>query len=328
MVSTYLALAFLAMTCYGYSVRKEQEDESIRVKALSDMLLAFNPTHNHRGRHGSTSGAKRVEPVSAFFNAPKSTEAADVAARERTAATGLSPEEWTEATRQKASDYLATNGPHVGAASENSPKQEAPFLKQLWDVDSISALPADGQDSSRVLATVYEIGGPLTNILSTSVNKKLPLIPHLGIRVHGLEYFYSDHIEVRSVPVMEEMLGDRPQVTLDLGPSTKSAEEVKELVASLESAWTAEDYNVFDKNCVHFSDVLGKQVSANGVPEQLSRGLLDITERMLDSLPEWRRNLGQRVMNEVTRLVVVSWGRASQKKKEETAEKLEVEKGA
>ena len=37
---------------------------------------------------------------------------------------------------------------------------------------------------------------------------------------------------------------------------------------------------------------------------------------MLDSLPEWRRALGRRFMNEVTRLVVVSWGRASKAKKE------------
>ena len=41
---------------------------------------------------------------------------------------------------------------------------------------------------------------------------QLPLIPHVGIRVNGVEYFYSDHIEYRSVPVMEEMLGDCPQV--------------------------------------------------------------------------------------------------------------------
>ena len=38
--------------------------------------------------------------------------------------------------------------------------------------------------------------------------------------------------------------------------------------------------------------------------------------------------LGRRVMNEVTRLVVVSWGRASQEKKEEAAAKLGVDKGA
>ena len=58
------------------------------------------------------------------------------------------------------------------------------------------------------------------------------------------------------------------------------------------------------------------------------QGVLDVSERMLDSLPEWRMKLGRRVMNEVTRLVVVSWGRASQEKKEAAAEKLGLDKGA
>ena len=146
--------------------------------------------------------------------------------------------------------------------------------------------------------------------------------------MHDVEYFYSDHIEYRTVPVMEEMLGDRPQVTLDLGPCTMTADEVKAAVDALEADWTAEDYHVFDKNCVHFADKLAGIVSTDGVPQPLLQGVLDVSERMLDSLPEWRMKLGRRVMNEVTRLVVVSWGRASQEKKEATAEKLGLDKGA
>ena len=130
------------------------------------------------------------------------------------------------------------------------------------------------------------------------------------------------------VPVMEEMLGDRPQVTLDLGPCTMSADEVKAAVESLESQWTAEDYHVFDKNCVHFAGALADRVSEEGLPQPLVQGVVDVSERMLDSLPEWRMKLGRRVMNEVTRLVVVSWGRASQEKKEAAAEKLGLDKGA
>ena len=63
-------------------------------------------------------------------------------------------------------------------------------------------------------------------------------------------------------------------------------------------------------------------------PALLLQGVLDVSERMLDSLPEWRMKLGRRVMNEVTRLVVVSWGRASQEKKEAAAEKMGLDKGA
>jgi len=231
-------------------------------------------------------------------------------------------------TRRTANEYLASVGAHRDGSSSSSSAQTAGFLKQLWNVDSIPAVPdAASSETSRVLATIYEIGGPLTGVLSTSVAKKLPLIPHVGIRVHGKEYFYSDHIEYRSVPVMEEMLGDRPQVTLDLGPCTMSADEVQGVVDTLESDWTADDYHVFDKNCVHFSEVLAARISEGGVPRQLLQGPIDVSERMLDSLPEWRRKLGRRVMNEVTRLVVVSWGRASKEKKESVADELGVSRG-
>ena len=269
----------------------------------------------------------RMQEKGAAFRTPKSTDTAAAEQAARAAALGLSPKDYEEATRRAGNQYLATNGAHVGEPTGGV--QRASFTKQLWDVDSIPAVPSDASaDPARVLATVYEIGGPLTGILSTSVAKKLPLIPHVGIRVHGIEYFYSDHIEFRTVPVMEEMLGDRPQVTLDLGPCTMSADEVKAAVESLESQWTAEDYHVFDKNCVHFAGALADRVSEEGLPQPLVQGVVDVSERMLDSLPEWRMKLGRRVMNEVTRLVVVSWGRASQEKKEAAAEKLGLDKGA
>ncbi len=64
--------------------------------------------------------------------------------------------------------------------------------------------------------------------------------------------------------------------------------------------WQADDYHVCDKNCVHFADTLGAEVVDGGVPRPLLQGVLDVSERMLDSLPEWRMKLGRRVMNEVT----------------------------
>ena len=264
------------------------------------------------------------------FKTPQSTDTAAAEQQQRADQSGMTPAEYEEATRMAGNAYLAENGAHVGGAAGDG-TQTAGFLKQLWNVDAIPAVPAEAaNDDSRVLATVYEIGGPLTNVLSTSVAKQLPLIPHVGIRVHGVEYFYSDHIECRTVPVMEEMLGDRPQVTLDLGPSKLDAAGVQAAVAALEGAWTADDYHVFDKNCVHFSVDLAARVCEReaALPQPLVQGVLDVSERMLDSLPEWRRALGRRVMNEVTRLVVVSWGRASAEKKEATADKLGLERGA
>jgi hypothetical protein len=287
----------------------------------------------------SFSGSATVVPIARHsdarmvFRAPRSTDEAMEDQMMRLRTSGRSPKEYEEAIRSAANAYLTANGLHVGGADNppTAPAQRASFLKQLWDVNEVPALPAATKsDSTRVVATIYEIGGPLTGVLSTSVTKKLPLIPHVGIRIHGVEYFYSDHIECRTVPVMEAMLGDRPQISIDLGPSKMSAKELEAEVARLEADWTADDYHVFDKNCVHFGVELAKRVCAReeALPQPLIQGVIDVSERMLDSLPEWRRKLGRRVMNEVTRLVVVSWGKASKSKKEETADQLGLKRGA
>ena len=147
------------------------------------------------------------------------------------------------------------------------------------------------------------------------------MIPHVGVRVYGTEYFYSDCIESRPVAVMAEMLESFPQVTFDLGPPTMTEAEVAAWVASdeLNAQWQPEDYNVFDKNCNHFARVMSDKVSAGGLDDDLMQPVIDVTEKMLSELPEWRRSLGLTLMNQVTRLVVVSWGRATRKKKKELA---------
>jgi hypothetical protein len=120
------------------------------------------------------------------FRTPKSTDTAAIEQAKRATAAGLSPKEYEEFTRQTANEYLATRGAHVGEASAQGGTQRVDFLKQLWGVDSIPAVPAEAAaDEAHVLATVYEIGGPLTGILSTSVAKQLPLIPHVGTCSRG-----------------------------------------------------------------------------------------------------------------------------------------------
>ena len=152
----------------------------------------------------------------AVFRTPGSTDQAVADQQRRAEAAGLTPKEYEEATRRAAKEYLDASGAHAMPADGSAAAQRASFLPQLWGVDSIPAVPAEAAaDEARVLATFYEIGGPLTSVLSTSVAKQLPMIPHVGIRVHGVEYFYSDHIECRTVPVMEEMLGDRPQARVE-----------------------------------------------------------------------------------------------------------------
>uniref|UniRef100_A0A7S3JSB2 PPPDE domain-containing protein n=1 Tax=Aureoumbra lagunensis TaxID=44058 RepID=A0A7S3JSB2_9STRA len=197
--------------------------------------------------------------------------------------------------------------------------QSPPFAQALWGRKEFPPviLPSDN-----VTCTVYEIGGDLTKVLSTTCSKDLPLIPHVGVRIFDREYFYSDHIESRPIEVMAQMLGTFPQVSFDLGPPKISEEDFFAWLnsAQVENEWCADMYNVFDHNCNHFAKVLMETVASNPLPDDLLLPVLKVTEEMLSELPDWRRNLGLTLMNQVTRLVVVSWGRATRSKKKNLEE--------
>eukprot|EP00629_Pelagomonadales_sp_RCC1024_P006789 CAMPEP_0119260776 /NCGR_PEP_ID=MMETSP1329-20130426/1032_1 /TAXON_ID=114041 /ORGANISM="Genus nov. species nov., Strain RCC1024" /LENGTH=236 /DNA_ID=CAMNT_0007260223 /DNA_START=93 /DNA_END=799 /DNA_ORIENTATION=+ len=204
----------------------------------------------------------------------------------------------------------------------------APFCEPLWGEATV---PDVDESTDTVKCTVYDIGGELTSVLSLTCSKQLPMIPHVGVRLHGTEYFYSDVIESRPVDVMREMLEDFPQVTFDLGPALLSAEEVEAWLETeeLQKDWQPESYNVFDHNCNHFAKVIADKVTATGLEDARMRPLLSVTEDMLSELPEWRKNLGKGFMNQITRLVVVSWGRATRAKKKalEAEQKAAAEAG-
>ena len=217
--------------------------------------------------------------------------------------------------------------PRAAATVDAAPSQTASFTRELWGVDAMPAI-APGAEEERVLVTIYEIGGPLTTVLSTTCSKQLPMIPHVGVRLYGREYFYSDHIESRATAVMKEMLDDKPQVTIDLGPPTVSEAELEEWIeGKINESWQPESYDVFNHNCNHFAVDMAKVVTADGLEEKLARPVLAVTEEMLSELPEWRRAMGAHFMTQITRLVISAWGRATKAKKEQVAEQLGVDKG-
>ena len=196
--------------------------------------------------------------------------------------------------------------------------QKPPFLKELVGQDSIPSI-GHIQHDDHVYVTVYEIGGPVTKILSFTVNKKLALIPHVGVRVYGKEWFYSNRIEHEPNEVMDEMLKAMPRMTFDLGKATKSPHEVEEWIESVRENWQAEDYNVFDRNCNHFGVLMASTVAETGIPEPYQQATLDTTEKMLDNLPNWRKEMGLHFMTKITRLIVTAWARATRDEKKSIA---------
>ena len=205
-----------------------------------------------------------------------------------------------------------------GSRTELFSVQKPPFLKELVGHDSIPSIDPE-QPDDHVYVTVYEIGGPVTKILSFTVNKKLALIPHVGVRVYGKEWFYSNRIEYEPNEVMDEMLKAMPRFTLDLGKATKSPQEVESWIESVRDNWQPEDYHVFDKNCNHFGVLMAETITETGIPEPYRQASLDISEKMLDNLPNWRKEMGLHFMTKITRLIVTAWTRATKDAKKEVA---------
>ena len=204
--------------------------------------------------------------------------------------------------------------------------QTAEFAQPLWGQASFEDVD---ENTDTVKCTVYNIGGELTQVLSLTCSKQLPMIPHVGVRLFGTEYFYSDVIETRPVAIMQDMLEDFPQISFDLGPATVTEAELEAWIRSdaLQRDWQPESYDVFDHNCNHFAKVICDNVTRNGLEAAKMRPVIAVTEEMLSELPEWRKNLGKGFMNQITRLVVVSWGRATRAKKKALAEAKALDEG-
>jgi len=206
--------------------------------------------------------------------------------------------------------------------------QNTEFVPSLWGVKGIpectNTEPVGGDDHVRFY--VYSIGGPMTQVLSASCNKDLPLIPHVGVRIRGTEWFYSDHVESRPSAVMEQMLNPDtyPRCDFDLGTSERTTEEIVDWLVDAQERYQKETYSLWDRNCNHFAREFAEfLLPGHGIPPALMNPVLDITDSMLDNLPEWRKKAGDYFMNKLSRFVVVSWGGVVKKEKERIKQELQ-----
>lgn len=214
--------------------------------------------------------------------------------------------------------------------------QTAAFCAGLWGLEDglpypETDEPAEGGDE-RVRVTVYDIGGDLKAVLGASACKEFPIIPHVGVRVRGVEHFYSDHVEFRASGVMDAMLppDTYPRVVLDVGETTRTAAEVAEWTTRMSgNSFSPESYDLWECNCNHFAkDFAEFLLPGGGVPDLLMAPVLDFTDSMLDNVPAWRRAAGIVFMKQLSRFVVVSWGRVVRGEKERRAAALGATAGA
>lgn len=213
----------------------------------------------------------------------------------------------------------------------NNNLQIAEFIPSLWGIEGVPSPsipePAAGDDHVRFF--VYSIGGKMTQVLSASCNKEFPLIPHVGIRIRGTEWFYSDHVESRPSAVMEQMLNieSYPQCQFDLGPTVRSTEEIVDWLVDAQERYNKESYDLWNRNCNHFAKEFAEfLLPGEGIPAPLMNPVIDFTDSMLDNLPNWRRVAGDFFMDKLSRYIVVSWGGVVKKEKERIKEELEAAK--
>merc|ERR1719198_644986 len=119
----------------------------------------------------------------------------------------------------------------------------------------------------------------MTPVLSASCCKKLPLVPHTGVRVWGEEFFYSNHIERRSSSDMSLMLPQDgyPQVRFDLGATTREKGEIEKWLINAKGRFNQSSYNLWDRNCNHFSkEFVEFLLPGTGIPLPILSPIIDV----------------------------------------------------
>ena len=66
---------------------------------------------------------------------------------------------------------------------------------------------------------------------------------------------------------------------------------------------------MWNRNCNHFAEEFSSFLLPElGIPAAILDPILDVTESMLDSVPSWRRSIGETFMNDISRIVLMCWG--------------------
>merc|ERR1740123_550535 len=110
---------------------------------------------------------------------------------------------------------------------------------------------------------------------------------HCGIEVNGKELSFGCFMDSWNNPsisgvqrcVPKKMTGFEYHLTLNLGPTPLSDQEVQQVLASVQHTWPACSYHIAHKNCVTFAEHLASLLQ---VPEPFpmwTKGVLDFTAR-------------------------------------------------
>jgi thioredoxin len=99
--------------------------------------------------------------------------------------------------------------------------------------------------------------------------KQFDLIPHTGIEVYGVEYFFGGGVQALPPATVEATFGMKPCEVLPLGSTALPKEVFEDFLKEIAPRFTSETYNLFTHNCNNFSNELAQFLLGEGIPSRI-----------------------------------------------------------
>mmetsp|Transcript_66686 Transcript_66686/g.169086 ORF Transcript_66686/g.169086 Transcript_66686/m.169086 type:complete len:224 (-) Transcript_66686:52-723(-) len=126
-----------------------------------------------------------------------------------------------------------------------------------------------------VTLNIYDIGtSPQIHILNQVLRMVGTGIFHCGVQVYGMEFSFIGRKE-KGTGVFccapRQCEGHSFSEALTMGNTEMSEDEVNGMMCELATEWPASAYDLFQKNCCHFSDYLCQRLGVGAIPERVHR---------------------------------------------------------
>ena len=123
----------------------------------------------------------------------------------------------------------------------------------------------------QVRVNVYDLSRGMAKAMSGALlGKQLDWVPHTGVVVFGMEYFYGGGVQMLPPSDVVARFGITPVQTLELGPTELTREVFHDYLAEVSPRYTHETYDLLSHNCNNFSDEICKFLTGGkGLPPSI-----------------------------------------------------------
>lgn len=150
----------------------------------------------------------------------------------------------------------------------------------------------EGEEQYPVKLYVYDLSNGLARTLSPALlGIQIDAVWHTSIVVHDTEVFFSaSHPGVHKTVPGGSHHGS-PLIVEDLGTTQLPPAIVKEFLADLQQEYKGQNYDLFKRNCNHFTNELAEFLVGKGIPSYIT----DLVDRVLET--EFGKSLRPMVEN-------------------------------